>query len=55
MCPLYIFHDARYDFGTKCDSLGKKWEKIFSFVSVFKFKALLRQILDGGEDGDKVN
>lgn len=46
---------ARYDCGTKCDSLGKKWEKTFSPLSVFEFKALPRQIPEGGEDGDRVN
>ena len=50
-CPLHVLHDTRDDCGTKCDSLGKKY-----FLILFlKFKTLLRQILDGGEDGDKVN
>lgn len=53
---LPIVHGARYDSGIKCDSLSGGGEGgLFLLYWYLSLKALLRQILDGGEEGKKVN
>lgn len=52
---LPIVHGARYDSGIKCDSLSRGEGGLFLLHWYLSLKALLRQILDGGEEGKKVN
>lgn len=52
---LPILHGSRYDSGIKCDSLSGGGGGMFLLYWYLSLKALLRQILDGGEEGKKVN
>lgn len=53
MYPLHTLHDARYDCGIKCDNLGVGGVGEKRLPP--ECQALLRQILDGSADKNKVN